>query len=458
MSTWTDEYKKKLITPDQAANLVQDGDFVYTTDAILQCFEFERALAKRAGDLKDVLVFSGPQVGPVAYLDADKTGESFTYLAHSFGAPDRKAWAKSHAEGIDNINMIPTMNHEFKGFILGKAPWVRPRIFVVRATAMNEQGFFNWGLNVCGWRYDAMYADIVIVEVVKGMPWIPGGSGESIHISEVDYIIESDIPIPTIKEEIPTTPEEEIIANEIAPLIKDRSVIELGIGGVPNQIGKILEDSDLKDLGCHTETFNDALARLMQKRIITNKYKEYDRFRTCYSIIIGVTQETLDWCNNNPELAAYDGEYSNCVPNIARLDNFVSVCAFVNIDLQSQVNGESDGFRLISGGGGQLDFQYGAWESNGGIPILCNTSSFIDKNGERQSRIVLAHKPGTIVTTPRQVVAYVATEYGIENMKACSQWKRAEKLVGLAHPDFRDELLEQAAEAGIFSKTHRARF
>lgn len=455
MSTYTDEYAKKLITPDQAARLVKDNDLIYTSNSMTTPYTFENALAKRVGEVTGVTLFAGPYMGPLPLAEADPEGKSFNYVCHSFGAPERRA---IDTKGVKNVNMVPTMNHEWVRFWEGRIPHLKPNVLVLRATPMNRAGYFNFGINCGGYRECANWADMVIIEVVPGMPWVPGGSGEAIHIDNVDYVIESDIPLPVLPGEIPTTPEEEKIAEFIMPYIHDRSCIQLGIGGVPNQIGKMILESDLKDLGLHTELFNDSMCKMIDAGIITNRYKAIDKYRSVFSFIVGVTQETLDWADQNPALAGYNCEYSNSVPNIAINDNFVSVNAFLNIDLFSQVNSESDGFKQISGGGGQLDFHYGAWESRGGIPILCNTSSIINKNGERESRIVLSHKPGTIITTPRQLTAYVATEYGIVNLKGVSVWQRAEKLIEIAHPDFRDQLVEQAAEAGIWSRTNRTAF
>ena len=282
-----------------------------------------------------------------------------------------------------------------------------------------------------------------------------GGSEESIHISRVDYIVEApenqnlfDAP------NIPPTDIDRNIAGNIMKFIGDGSCIQLGIGGMPTAVGLMISESDLKNLGGHTEMLSDAYIDMIESGKMNGAMKQIDRFKCVYTFAIG-SQRLYDYLHYNRALASYNVDYTNDPRTIAANDKVVSICGGVQADLFSQVNAESSGGKQISGNGGMWDFVLGAVWSKGGKSFICMSSTFEDGKNNRISRIVPALPTGSICTIPRQMVDYIVTEYGAERMTACSSWVRAEKMINLAHPDFRNDLIREADKMKIWRRTNK---
>jgi acyl-CoA hydrolase len=236
--------------------------------------------------------------------------------------------------------------------------------------------------------------------------------------------------------------------------VHDGSCIQLGIGGMPNAVGKAIASSDLKNLGGHTEMFVDAYVDMMESGRMNNMNKQIDRYRTAYTFAIG-SHRLYEFMDNNPMLASYPVDYTNDPRVIARLDNFMSINNAVQVDLYSQVNGESMGKTQISGNGGMWDFVIGSQWSRGGASFICLTSTFKDKDGNLRSRIVPTFEPGSITTICRQMVDYIVTENGARCFRARPTWQRAELLIELAHPQFQEDLVKQAQELNIWRRTNK---
>ena len=228
----------------------------------------------------------------------------------------------------------------------------------------------------------------------------------------------------------------------------------MGIGGKPNAVGSLIAQSDLKDLGVHTEMYVDAFVDLTLAGKITGRRKKLDPGRQVYTFGAG-TQKVYDFLDDNPVCMAADVTYVNNLRTIAALDNFISINNAVDIDLFGQVNAESAGTRPISGAGGQLDFVLGAYLSQGGKSFICLSSTYRAKDGTLHSRIRPTLTEGSIVTDTRANLHYVVTEYGMANLKGLSSWQRAEQLISLAHPDFREELVSQAEQLHIWRRSNR---
>lgn len=233
----------------------------------------------------------------------------------------------------------------------------------------------------------------------------------------------------------------------------DGCCVQLGIGGIPNAVGSLVADSDLRDLGVHTEMYVDAYLKMTKAGKITGKYKNIDKYKQVFSFAMG-SQELYEFIDDNPGLASYSVDYTNDPRIIASIDDFVSINACVEVDLFGQVSAESVGTRHISGTGGQLDFVEGAYKSKNGQSFVCMTSTFESK-GETISRIKPVLTLGSTVTDPRTATHMIVTEYGIVNMKGKSTWQRAEALINVAHPDFRDELIKSAQEMKIWRKSNQ---
>ena len=285
------------------------------------------------------------------------------------------------------------------------------------------------------------------------MPKVHGGYDECIHISDVDYIVEGmHEPFGGSKQSMPTNIDREI-AKHVIPYIQNGSTLQLGIGSMPNAVGELIADSDLRDLGMHTELCSDAYLHLYRAGKLSNKKKNIDRGKGVFGCAIG-SRELYEWLDDNPGIAAYPLEYVNRPSVISQLDNMVSINSCVAIDLYGQVAAESAGARQISGTGGQLDFLLGASASRGGKAFICMSSTHYDKDGVPYSRIRPQFN-GDIITSPRSQVYFLVTEYGAVNLEGKSTWERAESLISIAHPDFRDRLIKEAEARKIWRRSNR---
>ncbi len=215
---------------------------------------------------------------------------------------------------------------------------------------------------------------------------------------------------------------------------------------MPNTVGSMIAESDLKDLGVHTEMYVDAFVDIAKAGKINGSKKNIDRFRQAFAFGCG-TKKMYDYIDDNPELLSAPVSYTNDIRSISALDNFISINNAVDLDLFGQINAESAGTKHISGAGGQLDFVLGAYLSNGGKSFICCSSSFKTKDGQLN--------PGSIVTDTRANVHYIVTEYGKVNLKGLSAWQRAEALISIAHPDFRDELITEAEKLKIWRRSNK---
>jgi acyl-CoA hydrolase len=251
------------------------------------------------------------------------------------------------------------------------------------------------------------------------------------------------------------TPSEvdEKIASFIMGELEDGSCLQLGIGGMPNAVGSMIARSGLKDLGIHTEMFCDSMVELAETGRVTGARKTLDRFNIVYTFCLG-TKRVYEFVHQNPLCASYSVDYTNDPFVIAQNDKVVAINNCVEIDLFGQVCSESSGTRQISGTGGQVDFTYGAYRSKGGKAFLCMSSTY-DKKGTTVSRIKPLLTEGAIVTVPRSFVSYLVTEYGMANLKGMSTWQRAEAIISLAHPTFREDLIKAAEKMGIWRRSNR---
>jgi acyl-CoA hydrolase len=333
----------------------------------------------------------------------------------------------------------------------GNSPAINVAMIVT--TPMDEQGFFSLSLSNSYERSLCETAQTVIVEVNQNAPRCLGGDQECVHISEVDYIVEGrNDPL----FEIPVHPPTEVdkkIAALIVEEIEDGACLQLGIGGMPNTIGQMLADSDLKDLGVHSEMLCGSFVDLYEKGIITGARKTIDRFKMAYTFAMGDSR-LYEFVHNNPACAIFPVDYINSPDNIALNDKQISINNAIEIDLYGQVSSESVGTRQISGVGGQFDFTYGAFRSKGGKAFICLSST--RKKGDKQiSRIVPNITYGSAITVPRTVVHYIATEFGKANLKGKPTWQRTELLINLAHPDYRDDLIKEAEKMKIWRRTNK---
>ena len=456
MKTFQDEYRRKLVSAEKAASLVNNNDIIDYGMFATKPVDFDLALSKRVGELENVSVRGTGSVPPYpAVIQNDPEQKSFQYFSWYFTLLDRMA-------GDQGINChLPFNYHEatLLAYHHRDLSHIKPTVWCAQVTPMDRNGCFNFGLGNSHNRGIALWSDIAIVEVNENMPRCLGGNDEYVHISEIDYIIEgSNSPIFATPKMPEASDAEKKIASYIVPHIENGSCLQLGIGTLPNLIGEMIAHTDVKDLGIQSEMFCDAMVTLYNAGKITNAMKSFDINKSSFSFCLG-TNETYDFIHDNPRLASCKVHHTNNPDFVAANDKVVSINNIVEVDLLSQVCSETSGLRQISGTGGQLDFVIGAFHSRGGKSFLAFSSTYKDKkDGQIKSRIKPFLTPGSVVTVPRTMVHYLVTEYGLVNMKARSIWGRAESLISIAHPDFREDLIKSAQEMGIWSRTNRIPF
>ncbi|MCL1790464.1 MAG: butyryl-CoA:acetate CoA-transferase [Peptococcaceae bacterium] len=445
---YSKEYNSKLVSAEEAAKVVKSGDIVKYGHFAMAPTYFDAELGKRT-DLKGVRVYSITFPGSAQVAANDPESDHFIYNNWHFSGGDRAL----HDKGV--CHYVPLLYHEYHQLNLDHPEVHAGDVAVTKVAPMDAFGFFNLGTSNSGIALDMKMAKKVIVEVNDQVPYALGGFENCVHISQVDMIVESDNqPLLQVKPVEPTDVDKKVAAY-VMELIEDGSNIQLGIGGMPNAVGTMIAQSDLKNLGGHTEMLVDAYMHMIEAGVMNNSLKPFDSGRIAYTFALG-TQELYSWMHMNPQIASYPVYYTNDPARISSLDKVISINNGIEIDLFSQVCSESNGPRHITGTGGQFDFIYSAYHSKGGKGILCISSVHENKKtGEKKSRIVPTLAAGGIVTMPRTAVHYVITEYGIVDLKSKSTWQRAELLIGIAHPDFRDDLIKEAEKMKIWVPSNK---
>ena len=439
-------YSSKLTTADEAVKLVKSGDWVDYTWCTMHPVELDKALAKRGHELRDVKVRGGVTMWMPEICKADDAGEHF-------------AWHSWHCSGIDRKIIAKGMGW-FSPIRYSELPrYYRESlapvdVVMMQVPPMDSHGNFSLSLAPSHLYDMCAKAKHIIVEVNENMPVVFGLCKSEINIQDVTYVVEgSNPPVAQLGSAAPS--EIDIaVANLIVPQIPNGACLQLGIGGMPNAVGAMIAQSDLKDLGVHTEMYVDGFVDIAMAGKINGKNKNLDYGRQVFAFAAG-SQKLYDYVNRNPDVMGATVDYTNDVQVIAQLDKFISINNAVDLDLFGQVNAESAGIKHISGTGGQLDFVMGAYLSHGGKSFICLSSTMTAKDGTVKSRIVPTLAPGSIATDPRSCVQYIVTEYGMVNLKGLSTWERAEKLISIAHPDFREGLIAEAEKMHIWRRSNR---
>jgi butyryl-CoA:acetate CoA-transferase len=446
LGVYSDLYASKLRTADEAVKAVQSKQWVWYSHFAMGPRALDEALARRAGELTGVNVKGVCLMYEPELVKVDPEQKSFLYHSGHMSGHERHLGDQELAYYIPgNYGQCPGNTRSGNMY--------PPQIAMIMTTPMNEHGYFNFGTSCSYAKTICDMADVVILEVNPNAPWCLGGEQECIHISEVDYIVEHESPMAVIPSEFTVTEAEKKIAALLIEELEDEACLQFGIGALPSMIGKMIADTDLKNLGIHSEMMADCFIDLAEAGIVNGKMKSIDQRKITYTFALG-SQRLYDYIDNNPRCATYPVDITNDPDIIARNDKVISINNAVEIDLYSQINSESSGFRNISGTGGQLDFTIGAMKSKGGKPFICLSST--KKQGDKTvSRIVPYFRPGSIITVPRTYAPYIVTEYGIANMMGKSTYRRAELLIDIAHPDFRDDLIKAAKEQRIWTRTNK---
>ena len=439
-------YQQKLTTPEQAVKAVKSGDWVDYGWCTNHPVALDRALAARKDELTDVKVRGGVTMWMPEIAKADDAGDHFTWNSWHCSGVDRKIIAKGMGF------FAPIRYSELPRFY---RDGLTVDVAMLQVTPMDSHGNFSYALAASHLADMLDRAKVIILEVNQNLPWVYGLTGSEINIADVDFVVEGDNPaVAQLGGGGEPTGVDRAVAKLIVEQIPNGACLQLGIGGMPNTVGSMIAQSDLKDLGVHTEMYVDGFVDMALAGKLTGRNKALDKGRQVYAFAAG-TQKLYDYVDRNPDVMAAPVDYTNDVRVLAQLDNFISINNAIDMALFGQVNAESAGVKHISGTGGQLDFVMGAYLSKGGKSFICMSSTVTGKDGTVKSRIVPTLAPGSIVTDPRSCVQYIVTEYGMVNLKGLSTWERAEAIISIAHPDFREQLIQDAQKMGIWRKANR---
>lgn len=432
-------HQMKFVTPEVAAQAIQSGDWVdYGFGAGFPEL-MDKALAARKGEVKDVKIRGGLVIRPrIEIAECDPEQESFHYYSWHIGDYERKLQSRGLVSFMPvALRLMPELYRSH----------IRVDVACVPVSKPDADGYCSLGISNYTWRVIFENAKTVIFEINEHYPTLFGVDGSNrVHLSEADYVVEGEHePLPTRSYKEASEIDKKI-AELVVAEIPDGAVLSLGVGGVPFTVASMIADSDLKDLGCHTGTISDAFLTLYKAGKLTNARKEFDTGRSTWNLAMG-SNELYVWLRENPELFhPGDLDYVHDPQRIGTMKNVISINGGVQLDLMGQENAESAGTRQLSGIGGQMDFLEGAFRSKGGKGFICINSSRVTKDGERKSNILPFIPGGATVSAPRTMIQYVATEYGIAKLSGLSLRERAEAMISVAHPDFREELSKYAAE------------
>jgi acetyl-CoA hydrolase len=417
-----------VITAEEAVRKIEPGHRIFLTGNCSVPQTILAALVDYAPALHDVEICQALTIGPADYV---KPGmEDHLRVNTMFiSANIRRAVQEGRAD------FTPVLLSEFT--LLFKKGRLPIDVALVHLSPPDNYGFCSFGVEVGLTKSPAESAKIIIAEVNQQMPRTLGDS--FIHVSKLNYIVPVDYTLPEMA--MGGEGESEItqkIASYIAELIPDGATMQMGIGAIPDAVLKYLYEK--KDLGVHSELFSDGVIDLVEAGVLTNARKTLHPGKIVAGFILG-TKRLYDWVDDNPLIELHPTEYVNDPFVIAQNDRQVAVNSAIEVDLTGQVCADSIGPKLYSGIGGQLDFIYGASRSRGGVPVIALPST-----AKQFSRIVPMLKQGAGVVTGRNHVHYVVTEYGVADLYGKTIRQRAQALIGIAHPQFRDELTQQAKE------------
>lgn len=422
---WNKMYKEKLTTADEAVKLIKSGDRVVTGHACSEPASLIDAMIENKEEYKDVEVVHMVPMGRSRYTEAGMENH-FRHNALFAGGPTRKPIMENRAD------YTPCFFYEIPRLFREESLPVD--VCMIQVSSPDFHGYCSYGLSNDYTKPASEAARIVIAEVNCNMPRTLGDN--FIHVSEMDCIVENSMDPPVLNP--PQIGDvEKAIGKNCAELVDDGSTLQLGIGAIPDAVLMFLTDK--KNLGIHSEMFSDGVVDLYNAGVITNSEKTLHKGKMVVTFMMG-TKKLYDFIDNNPAVEMYSVDYVNNPAVICRNHKMVSINSCIEVDLMGQISSESIGLAQFSGTGGQVDYVRGASMAPGGKSIIAVPSTA--KNGSI-SRIVPFLKEGSAVTTSRNDVQYVVTEYGIADLRGQTLKERAKRLISIAHPDFRAELTEE---------------
>ncbi len=431
---WTEVYRSKLTTADKALEVVQSGQRVLIHQGCNEPEELVKALVRRGPELRDVEVIHMATMGSADYARPEFEGH-FRHITYFIGGNVRKAVQEGRAD------YVPIFLHEIEGLFTSGA--VPIDVALIQCSRPDDYGYLSLGTGIDVTLTAAKCARHVIVEVNDQCPRTLGDT--FLHVSKANALVECSHPLAEMKpHEITDT--HRAIARHIAGLIPDAATLQTGIGGIPDAVLSYLTNHH--DLGVHTEMFSDGLIELIQSGVVNNEKKTLHPHKVISGFVLG-TKRLFDFIDDNPIFEFHPTHYANDPFIIAQNDRMVAINSAIEVDITGQVCSDSMGDIPYSGFGGQVDFIRGAAHSKGGLPIIALPAT---AKGGSVSRIVPMLQPGAGVVTSRADVHYIVTEFGVAYLHGKSLRQRAEALIVIAHPDFRDYLTAAAKKMGILEK------
>ncbi|MHA1104739.1 MAG: acetyl-CoA hydrolase/transferase family protein [Promethearchaeota archaeon] len=423
MGDWNKEYKNKTKFKEEVISHIKSGNRVVFAHAAGEPTILIDELVKQKDRLENVEIVHMVPLGEAEYCQPGME-KHFKHNSLFTGAKTRKSIKEGRSDYTPVFfSEIPRL---FKENILPVD------VALIQLSTPDKNGNLSFGVSVDYTIAAAESAKIVLAEVNKQMPRT---EGSNIHISQIDFLVETnrkllEIPLPEISKI------EEKIGSHVASLIPDRSNLQLGIGAIPDAVLKFLTEK--KDLGIHSEMFSDGVVDLFEKGVITNKYNNLNPGKFTATFLMG-TKRLYDFVDNNPDVTMRPVDYTNKITIAGQVDRLISINSAIQVDLYGQVCADTMGYQQFSGVGGQVDFVRASSISKGGKSIIALPSTNKKKTA---SRIVAKLYDGACVTTSRNDVHYIITEYGIADLRGKTVRQRAHSLISIAHPDFRDQLRE----------------
>ncbi|MDW8325997.1 MAG: acetyl-CoA hydrolase/transferase C-terminal domain-containing protein [Anaerolineales bacterium] len=429
---WFNLYRDRVVSAEQAVTHIQSHQRIFLSGNCSVPRTVLAALVARAPRLENVEICQVLTVGPADYVSPEMAGHlrvNTLFISDNVRA----------AVNEGRADFTPCFLSEIPGlFKSGRLPL---DVALIQVSPPDDHGFCSYGVEVGVTKTAAQSAKCVIAEINPNMPRTLGDS--FIHISKINVMVPVNYLLPEVKMAAENDPISERIADHVAALIPDGATLQTGIGAIPDAVLSRLKDR--RDLGIHTELFSDGIIDLVNCGVITGERKTLHPGKITAGFLLG-TQRLYDFVNDNPIVELHPTEYVNDPFVIAQNDNMIAINSAIEVDLTGQVCADSIGPRLYSGVGGQVDFIYGASRSKGGKPIIALPSTLVKKDGTKVSKITAMLKPGAGVTTTRNHVHYVVTEHGVADLYGKTIAQRAEALIAIAAPEFRDELTQQAKE------------
>lgn len=421
---WLDAYQAKCISAEDAVKAVQSGQRLYVSGNAATPFLLLEALAQRGSELFDVevlhvLLFGKGKGDP---LSVPELREHFRHNSLFVGPADRNAVNEGRGD------YIPVFLSEIPQLLRTR---LQPDVAIIHTSPPDEHGYLSLGVECVSSLAAVETAPTIIAQVNNQMPRTLGNA--FVHQSQVEHIVEVDEPLPTLDSASSDDVAKQIAA-QISGLIEDGSTLQMGIGAIPDAVLDLLKDH--KDLGIHTEMVSDGVMRLMEQGVITGRQKTLHRGKAITTFVLG-SDDLYDFVEDNPSFEIHPANYTNDPFIIAQNEKMVAINSAIEIDLTGQVCADSIGRRIYSGIGGQVDFIRGAARAKEGKPIIALPST---AKGDTVSRIVPSLKEGAGVVTTRGDVHYVVTEYGVADLYGKNLRERAEALIEISHPNFRESL------------------